>query len=465
MARASSRAQLIHASAKAKAQLITAHQVGGGATSAPLVQAHATPTSWSESPMRSASPGGSKKANPKPATAIQDADLSKDKELGVFARNEAGGVTQWRVGKHRFTQKEFDELMDRGMRGASLNKEQQAVFDAAKKDHDDKIARDEKIAEEKRVHDIKVQDQIDEEKRRNEEWDRRQKVQNEAQEAEEKRRNERADAVYSRNRADKQAEMDAELQRKKDEEAQVRIAQNRKYGLPDDYELTNAEAKGLMDRTHEYGLAPEDQKRADELRAEAQKINNDTSLSPEQKESAIGQVYDELDGINSRKAVFKRPDAVAQPQMSTVTGDDGQQYRVWSPDGKSWQLFDKKDPVVKEPTMNGYTRKEWDKLYMGQQVQAKDASGKPMFSEDGDGNMTVPVMRKVTPEEAIKMSGATWKPDANVPTETPAPTMGRESGEVPAAQTSSPSVQNNPIFGVNGDDVQDLSDFDQYKRK
>ncbi len=430
-----SQAQLIHAKASAKAQLINAHQMGGGAGgSAPLVQAHAVP---SRKHIRSSAPvevGGDKKKDKPTGVAIADKVDVSGKGRTV---NDGSGLTQWRVGNKRFTQAEFDNIMDRGMRGASLNAEQRAVFEASRKEYEEEQAEKKRLAEEKRVRDIKNADRIEEEKRQNAEYDRRQEVQREAALADEQRRRAYAQEDFDRRQ---KAILDAE-KRAADAENEKRIARNRQYGLPDDYQATDADYKGLANRTHEYGYSPENQKRVDDFNAEIAKVREDSTLSPEQRDAAIADLQGRIDGIG--KAVYKRPDAVAEPQMSTIKGDDGQEYRVWSPDGKSWQLFDKKDPVVKEPTMNGLTFKDYFGKFVGLEIPnpAYDAKA----AED-DAEYKVSKTLTLTPEQAMERARQSWKPDANIPAPTdsaPTPQGGGSAVPTPAptAQESTPTPQ------------------------
>ena len=435
-----SQAQLIHAKASAKAQLINAHQMGGGAGgSAPLVHA---PTPYSRRDYTRFSPvtevGGDKKKDKPTGVAIADKVDVSGKRRTV---NDGSGLTQWRVGNKRFTQAEFNNIMDRGMRGASLNAEQRAVFEASHKEYEEEKAEKKRLAEEKRVRDIKQADAIAEEQRRNDEWDRRQKVQRETQLADEQRQRGYAQEDFDRRQ---QAILDAD-KRAADAENEKRIARNRQYGLPDDYQATDTDYKGLANRTHEYGYSPENQKRVDDFNAEIAKVREDATLSPEQRDAAIADLQGRIDGIG--KAVYKRPDAVAEPQMSTIKGDDGQEYRVWSPDGKSWQLFDKKDPEVKEPTMNGLTFKDYFGKFVGLNVPnpAYDAKA----AED-DPSYNVPEKLTLTPEQAMERARQSWKPDANAPASTapaPAPQGGGSAAPTPAptTQESTPTPQPDDI--------------------
>ena len=259
-----SQAQLIHAKASAKAQLINAHQMGGGAGgSAPLVHA---PTPYSRRDYTRFSPvtevGGDKKKDKPAGVAIADKVDVSGKGRTV---NDGSGLTQWRVGNKRFTQAEFDNIMDRGMRGASLNAEQRAVFEASRKEYEEEQAEKKRLAEEKRVRDIKQAEAIAEEQRRNDEWDRRQKVQREAQLADEQRQRGYAQEDFDRRQ---QAILDAD-KRAADAEAAKYEELNARHGIEKGVRLSAKDYNDLEAGRVVYDYSKQDN---DDIRSAAAEI-------------------------------------------------------------------------------------------------------------------------------------------------------------------------------------------------
>lgn len=313
-----SQAQLIHAKASAKAQLINAHQMRGGAGgSAPLIHA---PTPYSRRYYTRFSPatevGGDKKKDKPAGVAIADKVDVSGKGRTV---NDGSGLTQWRVGNKRFTQAEFGNIMDRGMRGASLNAEQRAVFEASRKEYEEEQAEKKRLAEEKRVRDIKQAEAIAEEQRRNDEWDRRQKVQNEAQIAEERRRRGYAQEDFDRRQ---QAILDAE-KRAADAEAAKYEELNARHGIEKGVRLSAKDYNDLEAGRVVYDYSKQDN---DDIRAAAAEIEQryrNGEYDQAGYEDALRKYHERVSGMKKSIRPNENPPTAEQLYNGAFTAPNG----------------------------------------------------------------------------------------------------------------------------------------------